>query len=297
MPDILIVDDNIVLTTVLEQLLSSIGHRVVGTAHSGDQAIALAKDVTPELVIMDIDMPGKLDGIEAAETLKAELNIPVIFVSTRTDKDYLRRATKVAPLGYIHKPFSLEQIMATIEMAIFRHGRENKLIRAYEKLELKANDQADQLKQANTLLGIESVEMEQQDLSLDLLMNHLGGDRTRLEAHVASYFTKLIIPLLENVKGSSQEFQQGVVIETVKAIVDNVVTPFLQRLPPEYHDFTLTELRVAALLKDKKTSKDIAEGLNLAPSTVVWHRKRIRKKLGISGHSTEKIIDHLPTIE
>lgn len=297
MPDILIVDDNIVLTTVLEQLLSSFGHRVVGTAHSGDEAIALAKDVTPELVIMDINMPGKLDGIEAAEILKAELNIPVIFVSTRTDNDYLRRAMKVEPLGYIHKPFCREQIMATIEMAIFRNGRENKLIRAYEKLELKATDQADQLKQANTLLGMESVEMEQQDLSLDLRMNHLVGDRICLEAHVTSYFTKLLIPLLERLKGSGHEFQQGAVIETVKAVVGNFVTPFLQRLPLEYHDFTLTELRVAALLKENKTSKDIAEALNLAPSTVVWHRKRIRKKLGISGDPTEKIIDHLPTIE
>ena len=85
MADILIADDNIVVTMELEELLPSIGYKVAGVAHSGRQSVDLAREIRPDLVLMDIIMPGEMDGIAAAEILKTELDIPVIFIQIRRD--------------------------------------------------------------------------------------------------------------------------------------------------------------------------------------------------------------------
>lgn len=296
MPNILIVDDNIVLTLELEELLTSIGHKVVGTAYSGDQAIELARALRPDLVLMNIAMQGELDGIAASEILKAELDISVIFISIHTDKDFLERAKRVEPLGYIHRPFSEQQIAAAIEMAFYKNNREKELRKAYDELELRVKNQSDQLARTNALLEIKSVEIVGLDAALKLLMEHMGGQQTKLEANVLSNLTDLVISLLDKFKESGQGINQKSVIEAVEAILGNFVTPFLRKLPAQYHDFTLAELRVAALLKEGKDSKEVAKALNIAPSTVVWHRKRIRKKLGIQ-HTKEEIRNHLPSIK
>jgi two-component system, response regulator PdtaR len=85
MSKILVVDDEAIITMQLEERLSAMGYTVAGMAASGEEAIDKARSVRPDLVLMDIVMPGKMNGIEAAQIITTELDIPVVFVTSFAD--------------------------------------------------------------------------------------------------------------------------------------------------------------------------------------------------------------------
>jgi two-component system, response regulator PdtaR len=130
MSKILVVDDEAIITLELEECLSSMGYTVAGMASSGEDAIEKARRFTPDLVLMDIVMPGKLNGIEAAKTITRELNIPVVFVTSYADDTIIEKAKQVGPYGYIVKPFNELEIKAAIEVALFRKTAEQELRKA-----------------------------------------------------------------------------------------------------------------------------------------------------------------------
>ena len=124
MNSIMVVDDEAAITMQLEERLTLMGYKVVGTASSGEEAVAMAYDRSPDIILMDIVMPGKLDGIDASERIKTELEIPVIFLTAYAGDELVRRARYVEPLGYIVKPFHERELTATIEVALYRIKRE-----------------------------------------------------------------------------------------------------------------------------------------------------------------------------
>src|SRR5512137_616481 len=126
MSKILVVDDEAIITMQLEERLSAMGYTVAGMASSGEDAIEKARRLKPDLVLMDIVMPGKLNGIEAAKTI-AEMDIPVVFVTSYADDTIIEKAKKVGPYGYIVKPFNELEIKAAIEVALFRKASEREL--------------------------------------------------------------------------------------------------------------------------------------------------------------------------
>jgi two-component system, response regulator PdtaR len=130
MSKILVVDDEAIITLELEESLSTMGYTVAGMASSGEDAIEKARRLTPDLVLMDIVMPGKLNGIEAAKVITGELNIPVVFVTSYADDTIIEKAKQVGPYGYIVKPFNELEIKAAIEVALFRKTAEQELRKA-----------------------------------------------------------------------------------------------------------------------------------------------------------------------
>ena len=126
MSKILVVDDEAIITMQLEERLTAMGYTVAGMASSGEDAIEKARRLTPDLVLMDIVMPGKMNGIEAAKTI-AELEIPVVFVTSYADDAIIEKAKQVRPYGYIVKPFNELEIKAAIEVALFRKTAEQEL--------------------------------------------------------------------------------------------------------------------------------------------------------------------------
>ncbi|MBN1168050.1 MAG: response regulator [Methanospirillaceae archaeon] len=120
MATILVVDDEAIITMQLEERLSTLGYAVVGMAASGEDAVRKAQQLHPDIVLMDIVMPGKMNGIEAAEIIITDLQIPVIFVTSYADDLIITKAKQVQPYGYIVKPFNELEIKAAIEIALFR---------------------------------------------------------------------------------------------------------------------------------------------------------------------------------
>lgn len=124
---ILVVEDDRVVARDIEQQLKRIGHIVVGTTASGEQAVALARRERPDLVLMDIRLEGTLDGIAAAQKVRDAGNTPVVFLTAYADDETVSRALQTEPYGYLLKPFEDLQLRTVIEMALFKHSAERKL--------------------------------------------------------------------------------------------------------------------------------------------------------------------------
>ncbi|MFH2114371.1 MAG: EAL domain-containing protein [Spirochaetota bacterium] len=126
---ILIVEDEKIIAIDLQRRLERFGYSVVGMAGEGEAAVSLALELQPDIVLMDIMLAGKMDGIEAAKAIKAAKDIPFIFLTAYTDEKTLERAKEVEPYGYILKPFKERELYTTIDIALYKHDIERKLTR------------------------------------------------------------------------------------------------------------------------------------------------------------------------
>ena len=91
---ILVVKDEVVIALRLEQMLTKMGYNVIGVSYSGEDALEKVRSLRPEIVLMDIILPGKLDGIAVAEIVKSEFNIPVIFLTAFSEDNIIERYKK-----------------------------------------------------------------------------------------------------------------------------------------------------------------------------------------------------------
>jgi CheY-like chemotaxis protein len=112
---ILIVEDEIVASMLLETQLRKNGYGDIRLAASGEEAVVAAKEGNPDVIIMDIGLPGRLDGIEAARIIKSQSDALVVFVTGYEDPETRERAAEIAPLGYFEKPLRFEKLRALIE--------------------------------------------------------------------------------------------------------------------------------------------------------------------------------------
>jgi two-component sensor histidine kinase len=115
---VLVVDDEVIILNQLEEILEENGYTVVGKATNGADAIQTATKMKPDIVLMDIVMPGEIDGIEACNTIQSITECPVVLVTAYGDDQTLRKAKNVKPYGYVVKPYQNEQIRAAIEIAL-----------------------------------------------------------------------------------------------------------------------------------------------------------------------------------
>jgi PAS domain S-box-containing protein len=124
---ILVVEDDRVVALDIQQQLISLGHTVVATTSTGEEAVALAASRRPDLVLMDIRLAGPSDGIDAARQIRERWKIPVIYLTAYADDNTLRRASVTEPWGYLLKPFDDSQLRTVLEMALYRRATEAKL--------------------------------------------------------------------------------------------------------------------------------------------------------------------------
>lgn len=119
-PTILLVEDEVLIAQDEMRLLERLGYSVCKHVVRGDQAVAAAEELHPDLVLMDIYLPGDMDGIEAAITIRARWSIPVIFATAYSDDDTLDRAEQARPVGYVLKPFQQKQLQVMLKTALLR---------------------------------------------------------------------------------------------------------------------------------------------------------------------------------
>ena len=140
---ILIVENERIVSMDMQRRLKNLNYDVVGAAVSGEEAIQKAEAYRPDLVLMDIMLDGKLDGIQAAEVIRGRLHIPVIYVTAYGDGPTLERAKVTEPFGYILKPFEERELHGHIEIALYKHRIEKRLKDSEERYVLAtrgAND-------------------------------------------------------------------------------------------------------------------------------------------------------------
>jgi PAS domain S-box-containing protein len=122
-----VVEDERIIALNLKENLESLGYAVPAIAATGEQAIAAATDLQPDLVLMDIRLKGAMDGIQAAEQIWERLQIPIIYVTGHSDRSTLERAKVTTPFGYVLKPVKERELYVAIETALQRYEREQLL--------------------------------------------------------------------------------------------------------------------------------------------------------------------------
>ncbi len=129
---ILIVEDEGIVAKDIQNRLTRFGYTVVGVVETGAEAVRLSGEAQPDLVLMDIHLKGPMDGVEAAEQIRANWQIPVVYLTAYADDATLRRARVTEPFGYILKPFEERELPTILEMALYKHAAERRL-RASER--------------------------------------------------------------------------------------------------------------------------------------------------------------------
>lgn len=132
---LLIVEDEALVADDLEQRLTRLGYQVAGLADNGVEALRLASESRPDLVLSDIQIKGPSDGIQVAGELHRKLDIPVVFLTAHADEATFRQAKASFPYGYILKPYGDTDLRTAIEIALIRHGAEQKVRRAERLLD------------------------------------------------------------------------------------------------------------------------------------------------------------------
>ncbi len=130
---ILIVEDQAIIAKDLGMMVTEIGYKVAGYAATAEDAIKKAVELKPDLILMDIVLRGKKNGIDASYEIKEKMDIPVIFLTAYADIELIDKAKTIEPYAYIVKPFQERQLLASIEIALFKSQMEKKLQESEEK--------------------------------------------------------------------------------------------------------------------------------------------------------------------
>lgn len=256
-PTILVVDDdetNIhIITNFLEAdyeiLFATNGAQALETASSNDQ---------PDLILLDIVMPG-MDGYEVNARLKAgadTCNIPVIFVTALGQEVDEAKGLNLGAVDFITKPFSMPVVRARIQAALRLKQEMDNCIVLTEKL-TGANRALKAL--------LDQREIEKKSIEQTMVVN--------LKRYVFPYLEELDrLKIADDVKSC---------VNIIRTNIEQLISPVSKRLRGAYLDLTPTEIKVADLIRQHKSTKSIARKLNTSPSTVEKHRNKIRKKLNI----------------
>ena len=131
---ILIVEDEFAVAMELEDQLTALGYSVADHVMTGAEAVDRADALELDVVLMDVRLDGPMDGIEAADQIRASQSLPVVFLTAYSDDETLERAADTTPFGYVVKPFEGREVYAAVEVALHTHALQERVQRANEDL-------------------------------------------------------------------------------------------------------------------------------------------------------------------
>lgn len=155
-----------------------------------------------------------------------------------------------------------------------RQNAEKRLREAGEGLERLVRERTEELE-------IKTKNLEELNIALKVLLKKREDDKEDLEKNFVDNITGLLLPYVEKLKSSNLEPRQRFFVEIIESNIHEIVSPFARQLSSEYFKLTPTEIRVANLIKQEKTAKEIAEIQNTSESAIIYHRHNIRRKLGL----------------
>ena len=194
--NILVVEDESIVSKDIQQSLKKLGYNIVGAASTGEKAIEIANETKPDLVLMDIMLKGEMSGIETAEKIKETLSIPVIYLTAYADENTLAKAKVTEPYGYIIKPFKEFDLHTSIEMALYKHGKEQEIVKErdflYSLVENKEGDDSVIFVKSNSrLVKVKSTDILFVEALKDYVVINLGDVRYTIHSTMKDIEKKL----------------------------------------------------------------------------------------------------------
>ncbi|WP_439488703.1 ATP-binding protein [Algoriphagus sp.] len=184
---ILIVEDDPVSALLLQKALEKNQHQILGIADSGERALEILSENHVDMVMMDINLAGELDGIRTTEIINENYDVPVVYLSASSDADTLNKVVGTNPSAYVIKPFNIRELNMVIELAIYKDRKEKELQMLNNELEEKVKQRTQELYNANRELT-KALEKEREinELKSRIVLNVSHGFKTPLTSILSS---------------------------------------------------------------------------------------------------------------
>lgn len=234
---ILIVEDETLVSFDLKNIVCNLGYEVIGVVRTGEEAFSKAFETKPDLILMDLRLNSKLNGIENAEQIKKSINVPIIYLTDYTNEKTLKDAKLTEPYGYIIKPFEERSIHSAIEIALYKFKMEMKLKESekrYQLLSEKLNSVCESKDQFFLLISHELRSPFNSILGFaEILYNdyeELSKDELKLYINSLYHSSRHIFSLLDNLLHLAR-FQSGKINFNPHSIsLQNIIEKNLQVL-------------------------------------------------------------------
>ena len=317
-PTILIVDDTSIDLQVLTMILGKDGYQIAA-AVEGKQALDIIGKISPDLILLDIMMPG-MDGFEVCKILKAspdKRDIPIIFLTVKDEMADILSGYEAGAVDYVIKPFNSAELLARVRTHVeLKKKRDNEkdlisrltialaeqkrvedaLQRAHDNLERLVEERTAELvkknrqlveeigerRRAEDELDIKSRNLEESNTALKVLLTQREKDKEDLEERVLSNIKNLIMPNIEKLKRIHEITGNLAYLKILESNLKDITSSFSNKISSKYLNLTAKEIQIANFVKEGRSSKDIAELMNVSERTIDFHRKNIRIKLGIN---------------
>ncbi|KPL17954.1 MAG: hypothetical protein AMJ93_14395, partial [Anaerolineae bacterium SM23_84] len=182
---ILIAEDENIVALDLRDTLRDLGYTVAGLAVTGEGAVEKAAGAHPDLVLMDIRLRGEMDGIEAAEQIRLQLDIPVVYLTAYADERSVQRAKVTEPYGYVLKPFEERELTTVIDIALYKHRIEKRLRQSERWLAITLETISDAVVTIDSQGSVSSMNRAAEDMTGWSLGEARGKDLTEIVKGVA----------------------------------------------------------------------------------------------------------------
>ncbi len=225
MKNILIIEDEFSIAMDIELRLKNLGYEPVGIGSNYHEAIGMAADHNPDLVLMDINLEGEKSGIDAAESIRTMFNIPVVFLTANADSATFDSANKVKPFGFVLKPFKDIDLKNNIEIAFSRHQEYIEHLKEVE-LHKKSLAEIEQMASGDILFIKEKGQMIRLELNTVVRLEALDNYTllfTDSGKKVITGFLKDVLAKLSSSRFIRVHRSHAVAISKIEKIEDNLV--------------------------------------------------------------------------
>ncbi|MCP4347750.1 MAG: response regulator [Desulfobacterales bacterium] len=312
--NILVIDDEEDILSVIENYLAREEYRV-RTASSGAEGIKLFMAEPSDLLIIDMRMPD-IDGLEVMQQIRqidedAEF---IILTGYPSIENAVQAMKEYRAYDYLTKPLTdVDSLYVTVDLALERRRlyREKKAL--VEKLKQRNNELQGEIEVRKRIekalqrskqdlckkkeeLETESKKLEETNITLRVLLRKGDEDKKELEEKVLHNVEKMIKPYLEQLKSNRLTEKQRIYADIIEKSLDEIISPFARKFSSGLLNLTPQELRLTDFIRQGKTSKEIAQLMNLSARTIESHRNSIRQKLGIKNKKTN-LKTHLLSFE
>jgi DNA-binding response OmpR family regulator/DNA-binding CsgD family transcriptional regulator len=302
-PVILVVDDEPQNIELLEAHLVPQGYEIVKAAN-GEEALGKLSDTQIDLILLDVKMPD-MDGFEVTRRVRQDNThrlLPIILVTVLRETQDRVRGIEAGCDDFISYPVDKMELLARVRsllkvkayndlMSNYRKelesevtGRTEELKHALENLQqdiTKRKQAEEALSKSEKELKSKTENLEEVNAALNVLLKRVEEGRIELEEKISSNIRELVLPYIDRLKKTQLSDHQASYVMVIETNLDNIASSFLYHLKMRYLNLTHRELQVASLVKEGKSTKEIAGLLNIAIKTVVFHRNSLRNKLGL----------------
>jgi len=282
---ILFVDEQELLRLTVSSDLQDAGY-TVETAEDGHQACAKLAENSYDLVLTDLVMEG-MGGMQVLKAAKRrDPTCGVVLLTGYGNMDSVIEALRSGADDYFLKPYQREELLFRLARCLEKGQLQRKLKKTEKKLKQSHAELEKKVQRRTRELQEKHQEISDANTSLRVLLEQQQVSKHEIEQTISKNLKENIFPYLDLLKEEIRD-SRGVIYATIiEANIHKVTASFSKDLSSELLNLTPREIQVADLIRQGRTSKNIADLLNLSHGTVEFYRQNLRKKLGITGRKT-----------